>query len=74
MSRTGSAIRRIRSRLFYIRDPMKEIEQNLDGKGMRIGIVLSRFNSEVGEGLHDPRLVPGNYGFETTLTVTSKPA
>jgi 6,7-dimethyl-8-ribityllumazine synthase len=30
---------------------MKEIEQNLDGQGMRIGIVLSRFNSEVGDGL-----------------------
>lgn len=30
---------------------MKEIEQNLDGKGMRIGIVLSRFNAEIGDGL-----------------------
>lgn len=30
---------------------MKEIEQNLDGKGLRIGIVLSRFNSDVGDGL-----------------------
>ncbi len=30
---------------------MKEIEQNLDGKGLRIGIVQSRFNPEVGEGL-----------------------
>jgi 6,7-dimethyl-8-ribityllumazine synthase len=30
---------------------MKEIEQNLAGNGMRIGIVLSRFNSEVGDGL-----------------------
>jgi 6,7-dimethyl-8-ribityllumazine synthase len=30
---------------------MKEIEQNLDGRGMRIGIVLSRFNSDVGAGL-----------------------
>jgi 6,7-dimethyl-8-ribityllumazine synthase len=30
---------------------MKEIEQNLQGNGMRIGIVLSRFNSEVGDGL-----------------------
>ena len=30
---------------------MKEIEQNLAGNGMRIGIVLSRFNSDIGEGL-----------------------
>lgn len=30
---------------------MKEIEKNLDGKGMRIGIVQSRFNTEVCEGL-----------------------
>lgn len=30
---------------------MKEMEQNLDGSGLRIGIVQSRFNSEVGEGL-----------------------
>lgn len=30
---------------------MKEIEKNLNGKGMRIGIVQSRFNSEVCEGL-----------------------
>jgi 6,7-dimethyl-8-ribityllumazine synthase len=30
---------------------MKEVEQNLAGQGMRIGIVLSRFNSEVGDGL-----------------------
>jgi 6,7-dimethyl-8-ribityllumazine synthase len=30
---------------------MKEIEQNLDGKGLRIGIVLSRFNSEIRDGL-----------------------
>lgn len=30
---------------------MKEIEQNLDGKGLRIGIVQSRFNIEVCEGL-----------------------
>lgn len=30
---------------------MKEIEQNLAGRGLRIGIVLSRFNSEVGDGL-----------------------
>lgn len=30
---------------------MKEIEQNLAGSGLRIGIVLSRFNSEVGDGL-----------------------
>jgi 6,7-dimethyl-8-ribityllumazine synthase len=30
---------------------MKEIEQNLNGAGLRIGIVQSRFNSEVCEGL-----------------------
>ncbi len=30
---------------------MKEIERNLAGKGMRIGIVLSRFNNEIGDGL-----------------------
>lgn len=30
---------------------MREIEKNLDGKGMQIGIVLSRFNSNIGDGL-----------------------
>ena len=30
---------------------MKEIEPSLDGAGLRVGIVLSRFNSEVGDGL-----------------------
>ncbi len=30
---------------------MKEIEKNLDGKGMRIGIVQSRFNPDICEGL-----------------------
>jgi 6,7-dimethyl-8-ribityllumazine synthase len=30
---------------------MKELEQNLDGKGLRIGIVLSRFNADIGDGL-----------------------
>jgi len=30
---------------------MKEIEKNLDGAGLRIGIVQSRFNPEVCEGL-----------------------
>ncbi|HWU83076.1 MAG TPA: 6,7-dimethyl-8-ribityllumazine synthase [Methylophilaceae bacterium] len=30
---------------------MKKIDLNLDGKGMRIGIVLSRFNPEIGHGL-----------------------
>ncbi len=30
---------------------MKEIEPNLDGKGLRVGIVLSRFNSDIGDGL-----------------------
>ena len=30
---------------------MKEIKQNLDGTGMQIGVVLSRFNPEIGDGL-----------------------
>ena len=30
---------------------MREIEQNLDGKGLRIGIVQSRFNPDICEGL-----------------------
>jgi len=30
---------------------VREIEINTDGRGMRIGIVLSRFNSEIGDGL-----------------------
>lgn len=30
---------------------MREIKQNLDGTGMQIGIVLSRFNPEIGDGL-----------------------
>ena len=30
---------------------MKEIDNNLNGAGMRIGIVQSRFNSTIGEGL-----------------------
>lgn len=30
---------------------MNKIEQNLNANGLRIGIVLSRFNSAVGEGL-----------------------
>jgi 6,7-dimethyl-8-ribityllumazine synthase len=30
---------------------MREIDQNLDGKGLRIGIVLSRFNADIGDGL-----------------------
>ena len=30
---------------------MNEIEKNLNGTGLRIGIVQSRFNSEVSEGL-----------------------
>ena len=28
-----------------------EIEKNLDGKGLHIGIVMSRFNIDIGEGL-----------------------
>lgn len=30
---------------------MKRIDINLNGKGLRIGIVLSRFNSNIGDGL-----------------------
>jgi len=30
---------------------VREIEKNLNGKGMQIGIVLSRFNSDIGDGL-----------------------
>lgn len=30
---------------------MRELEINTNGRGLRIGIVLSRFNSEIGEGL-----------------------
>ncbi|HYN54556.1 MAG TPA: 6,7-dimethyl-8-ribityllumazine synthase, partial [Methylotenera sp.] len=30
---------------------MREIKQNLDGTGMQIGLVLSRFNPEIGDGL-----------------------
>lgn len=30
---------------------MRNIEQNLDGKGLRIGIVQSRFNADIGTGL-----------------------
>ena len=30
---------------------MKEIKKNLNGQGMQIGIVLSRFNSNIGDGL-----------------------
>lgn len=32
-------------------DNILEIEPNLDGTGLRIGIALSRFNQDVGEGL-----------------------
>jgi 6,7-dimethyl-8-ribityllumazine synthase len=32
-------------------EDVKELEPRLDGKGMRIGIVLSRFNQDVGDGL-----------------------
>ena len=30
---------------------MREIQKNLNGKGMQVGIVLSRFDSNIGEGL-----------------------
>jgi 6,7-dimethyl-8-ribityllumazine synthase len=32
-------------------DGIEKLEPNLDGKGLRIGIVVSRFNPEVGEAL-----------------------
>ncbi len=32
-------------------DKIFEFEPNLDGSGLRVGIVMSRFNSDVGEGL-----------------------
>jgi 6,7-dimethyl-8-ribityllumazine synthase len=32
-------------------DGLKEIEPNLNGAGLSIGIVMARFNKEVGEGL-----------------------
>mgnify|MGYP000901886382 CR=1 FL=1 len=32
-------------------DNIPEIETNLDGSELRIGIVMSRFNIEIGEGL-----------------------
>jgi 6,7-dimethyl-8-ribityllumazine synthase len=30
---------------------VREIKQNLNGAGMQIGVVLSRFNSDIGDGL-----------------------
>ena len=30
---------------------MREIEKNLNGAGMRVGMVLSRFNPDIGDGL-----------------------
>ncbi len=30
---------------------MREIKPNLDGAGLKIGVVLSRFNSNIGDGL-----------------------
>jgi 6,7-dimethyl-8-ribityllumazine synthase len=32
-------------------DEIEELEPDLDGKGLRIGIVMSRFNRNAGEGL-----------------------
>jgi len=32
-------------------DNILELEPNLDGKGLKIGIAMSRFNQDVGEGL-----------------------
>ena len=31
--------------------PIRKISPNLDGRGRRVGIVLSRFNGEIGERL-----------------------
>lgn len=33
------------------REPVRELEPNLNGAGLRVGIVMSRFNHDVGEGL-----------------------
>lgn len=33
------------------KDDIEEIEPNLNGEGLRIGIVMSRFNQDAGEGL-----------------------
>jgi 6,7-dimethyl-8-ribityllumazine synthase len=30
---------------------VREIQKNLSGKGMQVGVVLSRFNSSIGDGL-----------------------
>ena len=30
---------------------MRELEKNLDGTNLRVGVVLSRFNSDIGDGL-----------------------
>lgn len=32
-------------------DNITEVEKNLDGEGLHIGIVMSRFNIDIGEGL-----------------------
>jgi len=32
-------------------DNIEEVEPDLDGSGLRVGIVMSRFNQEIGEGL-----------------------
>ena len=32
-------------------DNIEELEPGLEGRGLRIGIAMSRFNAEVGEGL-----------------------
>ena len=32
-------------------EDIRELEANLQGKGLRVGLVLSRFNQDVGEGL-----------------------
>jgi 6,7-dimethyl-8-ribityllumazine synthase len=34
-----------------LRNDVREIEINLDGRDLRIGIVLSRFNRDIGDGL-----------------------
>ena len=30
---------------------MRQLQTNMDGRGLRIGIVMSRFNSDIGDGL-----------------------
>lgn len=38
-------------RLYLDDEDMREIEKNLSGKDLKVGVVLSRFNSHIGDGL-----------------------